>query len=165
MKSFVLFLIGIFALPASANTFYKCIKGNKIIYSQSICPNEFKQHKMAYHNGVRTQIDSDAKNTKVDPLKALLSDASIPHDKLIQRISAEILRLKQEIRYNEVSKASELQKLERNRFWHSQDDNALSYEMERKKVKQSYAEMNKQHLQTINNLTIRRSQLEQQIEQ
>ena len=164
-KSIGLFFIFAIVLPASANTFYKCIKGDKVVYSYSICPTEYKQLQMAYQNGVTTKIDSDDKTSKVDPLKALLNDSTVPHDKLIQLISAEILRLKQEIRYNEISKASELKKIERDRFWSSQDAQESSYKMKIKKVNQTYNELNELNHQTISNLTERRDQLEQQIKQ
>ena len=112
---------------AQANTIYKCRKDDKVIFSQTACPQEFSQHKIEYQLGVTTEVDSDKKDIRVDPLQALLNSQSISKEKLLQLLDGEIYRLKQENSYFEILRASELQKLERKRYWQNQEKNDPEY--------------------------------------
>jgi hypothetical protein len=100
-----------------ANSIFKCIKDDKIVFSQHSCPKEFRQHKIEYQLGITTEIDSDKPINTIDPLQALLQKKTISKERLIQLLESEIYRLKQESSYFEILRASGLQKLERNRYW------------------------------------------------
>lgn len=66
-------------LPSAvqANTIYKCRKDDKIVFSQTACPQEFSQHKIEYQLGITTEVDSDKRDIPVDPLQALLNRQTI----------------------------------------------------------------------------------------
>ncbi|RYV00714.1 hypothetical protein SOPP22_18085 [Shewanella sp. OPT22] len=159
-KSNWLLLLIFLSSPTFPSSFYKCTKGDRVVYSQSICPQSFKQSEIAYNNGVTIEKDSDQKVKKTDPLKILLTNTTIPHDKLILLISGEIKRIKQEIRYNDVIKANELQNLARNRFWQETEINDIEYEKDVEKLNKHFDELNKVNKQTIAALESRRQQLE-----
>ena len=112
---------------AQANAIYKCIKDDKIVFSQDVCPKEYRQHKIEYQLGITTEIDSDKKKKIVDPLQALLKKRTISKEKLLQLLDGEIYRLKQENSYYEILRSSELQKLERKRYWHTKSKNDPEY--------------------------------------
>ncbi|PTA51233.1 hypothetical protein C9I43_12400 [Shewanella morhuae] len=112
---------------AQANTIYKCRKEDKVIFSQTACPQEFSQHKIEYQLGVTTEVDSDKKEILIDPFQALLNQKTISKEKLLQLLDGEIYRLKQENSYFEILRASELQKLERKRYWQNQEKNDPEY--------------------------------------
>ena len=164
-KSIGLLLFLFLTPPLSASSFYKCTRGEKVVYSQAVCPKTFKQSEMAYHNGVTTETSSDINIKKVDPLKLLLTDSTIPHQKLIVLISGEITRLQQEIRYNEVMKANELQKLERIRFWQKLGIKDKEHQSKTKAINQHFEALNKINRQKIETLKNRKIQLEQQLAQ
>ncbi|QYK00867.1 DUF4124 domain-containing protein [Shewanella psychrotolerans] len=108
------------SMGAHANSIYKCIKGDKIVFSQSSCPKEFRQHEIQYQLGITTETDTDKKRQSVDPLHALLTKNTISKEKLLLLIGSEIYRLKQENSYYEILRASEKQKLDRKRYWQKQ---------------------------------------------
>ncbi|QYJ85643.1 DUF4124 domain-containing protein [Shewanella mesophila] len=108
------------SMGAHANSIYKCIKGDKIVFSQSSCPKEFRQHEIQYQLGITTETDTDKKRQSVDPLQALLTKNTISKEKLLLLIGSEIYRLKQENSYYEILRASEKQKLDRKRYWQKQ---------------------------------------------
>ena len=118
----LLLAIALLLLPglSQANSIYKCIKGEKIVFSQTSCPKDFKQHHIEYELGITTEIDSDQQVKKLDPLQALLNKRTLSQEKLLQLIDAEIYRLKQENSYYEILRASEKQKLDRKRYWQKQ---------------------------------------------
>lgn len=115
-------------LPSAvqANTIYKCRKDDKIVFSQTACPQEFSQHKIEYQLGITTEVDSDKRDIPVDPLQALLNRQTISKEKLLQLLDGEIYRLKQENSYFEILRASELQKLERKRYWQNKEKAILN---------------------------------------
>ncbi|MCL1089954.1 DUF4124 domain-containing protein [Shewanella profunda] len=112
---------------AQANTIYKCHKGDKVVFSQIACPQEYRQHKIEYQLGVTIETDSDKREMPVDPLQALLNSQTITKEKLLQLLDGEIYRLKQENSYFEILRASELQKLERRRYWQNKEKNDPEY--------------------------------------
>jgi len=116
-------------LPSAvqANTIYKCRKDDKIVFSQTACPQEFSQHKIEYQLGITTEVDSDKRDIPVDPLQALLNRQTISKEKLLQLLDGEIYRLKQENSYFEILRASELQKLERKRYWQNKEKSDPEY--------------------------------------
>lgn len=117
VRSVLLLLLVSMPSFGQASSIYKCIQGDKVVFTQSVCPKEFRQHKIEYELGITTEIDSDKKHIKVDPLKALLKKQTISKEKLIHLLDSEIYRLKQENSYFEILRSSELQKLERKRYW------------------------------------------------
>ncbi|MFV7782473.1 DUF4124 domain-containing protein [Shewanella marisflavi] len=121
----LLLAIALLLLPglSQANGIYKCIKGEKIVFSQTSCPKDFKQHHIEYQLGITTETDSDQKTEKLDPLQTLLNKRTLTQEKLLQLIDAEIYRLKQENSYYEILRASEKQKLDRKRYWQKQAKN------------------------------------------
>ncbi|MCU8014768.1 MULTISPECIES: DUF4124 domain-containing protein [unclassified Shewanella] len=110
-----------------ANTIYKCRKDDKIVFSQTACPQEFSQHKIEYQLGITTEVDSDKRDIPVDPLHTLLNSRTISKEKLLQLLDGEIYRLKQENSYFEILRASELQKLERKRYWQNKEKTDPEY--------------------------------------
>ncbi|MCG9745272.1 DUF4124 domain-containing protein [Shewanella sp. Isolate8] len=118
----LLLAIALLLLPglSHASSIYKCIKGDKVVFSQTSCPKEFKQHHIQYQLGITTEIDSDKPKEKLDPLQALLNKRTLSQEKLLQLIDAEVYRLKQENSYYEILRASEKQKLDRKRYWQKQ---------------------------------------------
>lgn len=121
-----LFFSMIFNL-AHANSIYRCIKGDKVVFSQTICPKEFSQHKIEYELGITTETDSDKRKEKVDPLRAMLTDQSLSQEKLLQLLNAEVYRLNQEKSYFDILKASEVQKIERKRYWEKKGEDDPDY--------------------------------------
>lgn len=116
-------------LPSAvqANTIYKCRKDDKIVFSQTACPQEYSQHKIEYQLGITTETDSDKRDIPLDPLQALLNSQTISKEKLLLLLEGEIYRLKQENSYFEILRASELQKLERKRYWQSKEKDDPEY--------------------------------------
>ena len=119
---------------AQASSIYKCIKDNKVVFSQTICPKDFSQHKIEYELGITTETDSDKRQEKHDPLQALLSEQTISKDKLLHQLNGEIYRLNQEQSYFDILKASELQKIERKRYWEKKDKSDPQYLTEVKEM-------------------------------
>lgn len=116
-----------FSGSAVANSIFKCIKDDKIVFSQHSCPKEFRQHKIEYQLGITTETDSDKRTNTVDPLQALLQKEVISKTRLLQLLDSEMYRLKQENSYFEILRASELQKLERNRYWQKKETTDPAY--------------------------------------
>ncbi|MEZ9199956.1 DUF4124 domain-containing protein [Shewanella sp. 10N.286.54.B9] len=110
-----------FSGSAVASSIFKCIKDDKIVFSQHSCPKEYRQHKIEYQLGITTETDSDKRSTTIDPLQALLQKQTISKERLLQLLDSEVYRLKQENSYFEILRASELQKLERNRYWQKKE--------------------------------------------
>ncbi|WP_028772074.1 hypothetical protein [Shewanella waksmanii] len=121
VKILVITFIALYGSTASASSIYKCIKDNKIVFSQESCPEEYRQHEIKYSLGITTETDSDKRKEYQDPLQALLNRSTISQEKLLQLISSEIYRLNQENSYFEILRASEAQKLERKRYWEKLD--------------------------------------------
>lgn len=117
------------------------MKDDKVVFSHSVCPEAFRQHKIEYENGITTEIDSDKREIKVDPLKALLNQQTISKEKLLQLLDGEIYRLKQENSYFEILRASEVQKLDRKRFWQTQGKDDPSYGLELQEINQRFDEL------------------------
>ncbi|MGL5046161.1 MAG: DUF4124 domain-containing protein [Shewanella sp.] len=110
-----------------ANTIYKCRKDDKIVFSQTACPQEYSQHKLEYQLGLTKETDSDRHDTPIDPLQAILNHQTISKEKLLPLLDGEIYRLKQENSYIEILRASELQKLERKRYWQNKNKTDPEY--------------------------------------
>jgi hypothetical protein len=112
---------------AQASIIYKCSKDGKIIFSQDTCPSEYRQYQLEYQLGLGTEVDSDKRRIPTDPLQALLNRQAIPQEKLLQLLDSELYRLRQESSYFEILRASELQKLERDRYWQSKPKDDPDY--------------------------------------
>ncbi|MBR9727720.1 DUF4124 domain-containing protein [Shewanella intestini] len=147
-----LFFIVLLSLPVFAqaenSTIYKCMKNNKVVFSHTICPEEFRQHKIEYQLGITTETDSDKKKVSNDPLKALLKKQTISKDKLLQLLASEVYRLKQENSYFEILRASEIQKLDRKHYWQTKPKDDPSYGLELQAIHQRFDDL------TTNNLNV-----------
>ena len=151
-------------LTALANTVYKCRKGDKVIFSQIACPQEYSQHKIEYQLGISNEIDSDKRETKVDPLQALLNNHSLPPKKLLQLLDGEIYSLKQENSYFEILRASELQKLERQRYWQNKDKSDPDYLKQLSKINDHFDKLTTINSQLIRQLSDRKTQINADVE-
>ncbi|ESE41544.1 DUF4124 domain-containing protein [Shewanella xiamenensis] len=154
------------ALPttALANTVYKCRKDDKVVFSQTACPQEYSQHKIEYQLGITTEIDSDKRETKVDPLQALLNSQTLSKEKLLQLLDGELYRLKQENTYFEILRASELQKLERQRYWQSKEKSDPDYLKQLTKINDHFDELTTINRQLIQQLSDRKTQINADVE-
>ena len=144
---------------ALANTVYKCRKDDKIVFSQTACPQEYSQHKIEYQLGIATEIDSDKRETNVDPLQALLNSQTISKEKLLQLLDGELYRLKQENSYFEILKASELQKLERQRYWQNKAKDDPDYISQVEKINSHFNNLTLNNNATIQQLSDRKTQI------
>lgn len=137
------------AFAAESTAIFKCMKDGKVTYSHSVCPQDARQHKIEFDNGVTTEIDSDKREIKVDPLKALLNKQTISKEKLLSLLDAEIYRLKQENSYLEILRASEIQKLDRKRYWQTKAKDDPSYGLELKDINERFDELVNSNLDLI----------------
>lgn len=156
-----LLLFACLVLPffGQANTIYKCHREDKIVFSQTACPAEYKQHKIEYQLGVTTETDSDKPEVKADPLQALLNNQRLSKDKLLQLLDSEVYRLKQENNYFQILRASELQKLERNRYWQQKGKQDADYLSEVQNINTRFDGLTQTNLGLIQQLSIRKEQL------
>nr|WP_049791119.1 DUF4124 domain-containing protein [Shewanella violacea] len=145
---------------AQANSIYKCIKDNKVVFSQTICPKDSSQHKIEYEFGITTETDSDKRENTIDPLQALLSQQVISKEKLLHLLKSEIYRLTQELSYFSILKASELKKIERKRYWEKKDNNNAEYLTEVKEMNTYFDDLVNINQVTIDLLKERKMQIE-----
>ncbi len=145
---------------AQANSIYRCVKGEKVVFSQTVCPKEFSQHTIEYELGITTEVDSDKRERKLDPLQALLSKKTISQDKLLQLVNGEIYRLNQEKSYFDILKASELQKIERKRYWQKKEKEDPEYLDEVKQMNQYFDDLIANNQETITRLQEHVSRIE-----
>lgn len=160
MRALALCLL--FALPLSASgadTIYKCIKGDRVVYSQSVCPTEYNQRELEFELGLTREVDSDRLKDPDDPLMALMSGKTISTEKLLLLIDGEIYRLKQENSYIEILRTSEKQKLDRKRFWRGAPENDPEYLKDVDEMNQRFNEMKTNNEGTITMLKERRQQV------
>lgn len=136
------------------------MKDDKVVFSHTVCPEAFRQHKIEYENGITTEIDSDKRQIKIDPLKALLNKQTISKEKLLQLLEGEIYRLKQENSYFEILRASEVQKLDRKRFWQTKAKDDPSYGLELQEINQRFDELILSNGNVIKVLTQHKSKIE-----
>lgn len=149
------------ALPTMglANTVYKCRKGDKVVFSQTACPQEYSQHKIEYQLGITTEIDSDKREVKVDPLQTILNSQTLSKDKLLQLLDGELYRLKQENSYFEILRASELQKLERQRYWQNKQKGDSDYLNQLNKINDHFDELTSINNRVMQQLSDRKNQI------
>lgn len=149
------------ALPTStaANTIYKCRKDDKVVFTQTACPETFSQHKIEYQFGITTETDLDKRAVTTDPLQALLHQQTVSKDKLIQLLEAENYRLKQENSYFEILRASELQKLERKYYWQNTPKNDPQYQIAEKEINTHFDKLITQNHSQIQALNQRKQQV------
>ncbi|QYJ70743.1 DUF4124 domain-containing protein [Shewanella sp. FJAT-51649] len=149
---------------ALANTVYKCRKDDKIVFSQTACPQDYSQHKIEYQLGITTETDSDKRETPVDPLQALLNSQTISKEKLLQLLDAELYRLKQENSYFEILRTSELQKLERQRYWQHKEKDDPEYISQLNKINDHFNGLTSNNTQAIQQLSDRKTQISAETE-
>lgn len=112
---------------AQADVIYKCVKGEKVVFSQTVCPKEFSQRRIEFDLGITTETDSDKREKKIDPIKMLLTENTLSTEKQMRLLKAELYRLNQENSYFEILRTSELQKIRRQIFWQKKDDKDPEY--------------------------------------
>ncbi len=144
---------------AQANSIFKCIKDDKIVFSQQSCPEEFRQHKIEYQLGITTETDSDKRIKTQDPLQALLNKKTISKKRLLQLLDSEVYRLRQENSYYEILRASELQKLERDRYWQKKAPSDPEYQESIKEMNLHFDQLVKVNSGTIGLLNDRKQQI------
>ena len=148
-KRLLLVVLTMSTFSAQANTIYKCIMDDKVVFSQTVCPKEYSQHKIEYQLGITTEVDSDKREPKQDPLTALLNKQTLSQQKLLTLLDGEIYRLKQENSYFEILRASELQKLERKRYWQTKPKDDPSYALELQQVNKRFDDLKEQNTDFI----------------
>ncbi len=62
-----LFAALLLASQVQAGTVYKCIKEDKVVFSQLPCPQAFKQHKIEYQYGVTTETAREKELIRCNP--------------------------------------------------------------------------------------------------
>jgi len=135
------------AIPAAVpfavqgSSIFKCSKGDKIVFSQTSCPQEYRQHKLEYEFGVTTITDSDKKPDSLEPMLSLFNNKTINKTKLLKLISSEIYRLKQESSYYGILKSSALRKIERKRYWQKKADDDPKYLEEIKTIENYFDDL------------------------
>ncbi|MEL4281110.1 DUF4124 domain-containing protein [Shewanella mangrovisoli] len=149
---------------ALANTVYKCRKDDKVVFSQTACPQDYSQHKIEYQLGITTETDSDKRETPVDPLQALLNSQTISKEKLLQLLDAELYRLKQENSYFEILRTSEVQKLERQRYWQHKEKDDPEYISQLNKINDHFNGLTSNNTQAIQQLSDRKTQISAETE-
>ena len=152
----------ILTASAQANSIFKCIKNDKIVFSQQSCPKEFRQHKIEYQLGITTETDSDKRTKVQDPLQALLNKKTISKKRLLQLLDSEVYRLHQENSYYEILRASELQKLERDRYWQKKPLNDPEYVASLKEMNLHFDQLVQVNADAITLLSDRKSLIEQE---
>ena len=164
MAKLILTLIGLLlSSMTQASIIYKCYKGDKVVFSQIACPQEYRQHKIEYQLGVTTETDSDKRDIPVDPLQALLNNQTITKEKLLQLLDSEIYRLKQENSYFEILRASELQKLERKRYWQNKEKNDPEYINELNEINSRFNALMVNNNSAMQQLNDRESQISNEV--
>ncbi|QDE32513.1 DUF4124 domain-containing protein [Shewanella polaris] len=158
-KRLLLMVLTMSAFTAQANTIYKCMMDEKVVFSQTFCPQEYSQHKIEYQLGITTEIDSDKRELKEDPLTALLNNQTLSKQKLLKLLDGEIYRLKQENSYFEILRASELQKLDRKRYWQTKPKDDPSYALELQQVTKRFDDLNKHNTDFISILEQQRTKI------
>lgn len=143
---------------AGADTIYKCIKDDKVVFSQSACPTEYKQRQMELELGLTREIDSERSDPN-DPLSELMSGRAITKEKMVQLIDAEIYRLTQENSYVEILRTSERQKLNRKRFWRGEPEDDPVFIKEVADMDKRFDDIKDNNQKTIELLKARRVQV------
>ncbi len=149
---------------ALAGSIFKCIKDDKVVFSQTSCPKEFSQHQIEYDLGITTEIDSDKPQSFFDPLSALLDMKTISKEKLLQLIRGELYRLKQENSYFDILRASETQKIERKRYWQKKEKDAPEFLKELKEMNLYFNELISDNQNSIELLQQRKALIEAEVE-
>lgn len=158
---FWLFTALLLSWQIQAATVYKCIKEDKVVFSQQPCPQAFTQHRIEYQYGVTTET---TEGESVDPLQSLLENDSLPEDKLLQRLAAEIYRLQQQNSYLEILRASELQKQERQSYWQKLAREDPAFIEQRDKINAHFDELKRANDDKIAKLQQHRQLLQQKAE-
>ncbi|QYJ78283.1 DUF4124 domain-containing protein [Shewanella acanthi] len=150
----------LFPVIAQANTVYKCQKQDKIVFSQTACPQDFSQHKIEYQLGITRETDSDKRNIPEDPFQALLNkQQTISKEKLVKLLDSEIYRLKQENNYFEILRESEIQKLERKRYWQNKGKDDPEYIEAVQDINGRFNELTLSNDSSIKHLSDRKTQI------
>ncbi|ACA88063.1 hypothetical protein [Shewanella woodyi] len=158
--SVIVTIISLFIVySAQANVIYKCIKGEKIVFSQTVCPKEFNQRKIEFQLGITTETDSDKREKIVDPIHQLLTEDTMPKKQQLKQLKAEIYRLNQENSYFEILRANALQKIKRKNYWQKKDTKDPEYVAETAEVNSYFNDMVADNNKIISLLNTRKDQI------
>ncbi|MEC4724436.1 DUF4124 domain-containing protein [Shewanella sp. D64] len=158
-------IIALFIMnQAQADIIYKCVKGEKVVFSQTTCPKEFSQLKIEFDLGITTETDSDKRENKIDPIKILLTDDSLSIEKQMRLLEAETYRLNQENSYFEILRTSELQKVRRQKFWQKKETSDPEYLAEIETINIYFDEIIASNKKIIILLDTRKSQIKMEVE-
>ncbi|MGM8892061.1 hypothetical protein ACS8FA_14600, partial [Psychrobacter sp. 1Y1] len=111
---------------------------------------------------ITTETDSDKRTKVQDPLQALLNKKTISKKRLLQLLDSEVYRLRQENSYYEILRASELQKLERDRYWQKKPLNDPEYVASLKEMNLHFDQLVQVNADAITLLSDRKSLIEQE---
>ncbi|MBW8184160.1 DUF4124 domain-containing protein [Shewanella nanhaiensis] len=158
--SVIVTIISLFIVhSAQANVIYKCIKGEKIVFSQTVCPKEFSQRKIEFQLGITTETDSDKREKIIDPIHQLLTEDTMPKEQQLKQLKAEVYRLNQENSYFEILRTNALQKIKRKNYWQKKDTKDPEYLAETAEVNSYYNEMIAGNNKIISLLNTRKEQI------
>ncbi|WOT05644.1 DUF4124 domain-containing protein [Shewanella youngdeokensis] len=147
----------------ATSSIYKCFKDDKIVFSQHSCPADFRQHEIEYEFGITTETDSDKPISTQDPLQALFQKGVISKERLLQLVDGEVYRLNQENSYYEILRVSELQKLERSRYWQKKEVDHPEFTLAKQKMNEHFDNLIKSNTSMIEQLLKRKHQITQPI--
>ena len=143
-----------------ANIIYKCVKGEKTVFSQSPCEKDYSQRKIKFDLGVTTEIDSDNNETKIERMQQLLTENNFTPEEELQLLDSEIYRLNQENSYFEILATSELQKVKRKYYWQHKGKQDPDYITEINRVNTYFNEMKASNESIITLLQTHRALIE-----
>ncbi|MFQ6372611.1 DUF4124 domain-containing protein [Shewanella sp. YIC-542] len=130
------------ATAGDSKLIYKCIANDEVIFSQLPCPANYTQHQIEYHYGLATETPPPTKYD--DPLLAMLAQKDLTEAQLQRWLKSEIERLQQEQQYLEIRRTSDLEQLERQRYWEDTPQQAPEFIEKLHKINLRYDAL-KQH--------------------
>lgn len=141
-----LFMIAVVAaipqLQADTASFYKCQLDDKVVFSQQPCPTNFEEHRLDYKYGVTTVTDNQQGQNL---LQQLLDNQTLTQEEFVKRVDQEIFRLQQRSSDLELIRNSELQKLDRQRFWKQESETSAEYQQQLQRLNRYYDEQLQQN--------------------
>ncbi|WP_141237369.1 hypothetical protein [Paraferrimonas sedimenticola] len=154
-----LILFGLLSNTVHAQVF-KCVHEDKIVFSQTSCPKEYRESEVSYSHGFTFEISNDpVKGDKLITLVELLQSQDLPQEQMLEQIATEISRIQQENDYLELLKESELKTLERRRYWQKQGQSDAAFAKSQLKVRQHYNNLVSDNLLYIVRLETYRDEL------
>ncbi|GLS83150.1 hypothetical protein [Paraferrimonas haliotis] len=118
---------------------YKCIKDDKIVFSQTSCPKDYREREITFAKGLTFETSNDkSQKDKLVSLVDFLKSQNMGKEKMLEMISTEISRIQQENDYFDLLKDSDLKRLERHRYWQEENQSDAAYAKAQLGIKQHY---------------------------